>query len=250
MTPVAGSAGSTWLYRVGGLSALVFVAGYLVIFPLYASVGAPPVGAEAWLAYGAGKAAAWWGIIGLSVLTDILLIPIALALYLSLRAVHRDAVLVGVASIVLFVVLDLAVTWPNYAALVTLANAADGPSPTSLAAATYASAVVTSPLIGIYSIVTLSVGILMFGLVMLRDAVGFGRSAALVGVATGVLGIVSVVGPLLVDGLGAAIIVASLLTTLWALLVGYRLLRLGREPISGKERAPGGGETRARAATS
>jgi hypothetical protein len=248
MTPDAALAGSTWIYRLGGAAALAFVAGYIVIFVLYASVGAPPEGAEAWLAYGAGKAPAWWGIIGLSILTDILLIPIAFALYFALRPVHRDGALVSVAFIVLFVVLDLAVTWPNYAALVSLANAGNLPSPTALGAATYAAAVVTSPLIGIYSIVTLSVGILIVGLVMLRGTAGFGRSAALVGVATGVLGIVSVAGPLLVDGLGAAIILASLLTTLWALFIGYRLLRLGLGATVERERAPDGGR-RARAAT-
>ena len=57
---------------------------------------------------------------------------------------------------------------------------------------------------------------------------GFSRLTAAVGVATGLLGIASVAGPILFDGFGAAIIVASLLTTLWAFLVGYELLRRGR----------------------
>ena len=43
---------------------------YVGIFPLYASVGAPPDGGEAWLSYADGKTAAWWAILGLSVLTD------------------------------------------------------------------------------------------------------------------------------------------------------------------------------------
>ncbi len=33
---------SRWLYRVGGISALVLGAAYIVIIPLYAHVGAPP----------------------------------------------------------------------------------------------------------------------------------------------------------------------------------------------------------------
>ena len=60
----------------------------------------------------------WWAILGLSVLTDLLLVPVALALYLALKGVDRDAMLVATAFIGLFVVLDLAVTWPNYASLI------------------------------------------------------------------------------------------------------------------------------------
>jgi hypothetical protein len=52
---------------------------------------------------------------------------------------------------------------------------------------------------------------------------------AWVGIATGVLGLVSVFGPLVVPGLGVVVIGASILTTLWALLVGRRLLRLASE---------------------
>lgn len=46
-------------------------------------------------------------------------------------------------------------------------------------------------------------------------------------VATGILGIVSVVGPLFVSSLGATVVVASALTTIWVFLAGYRLYRLG-----------------------
>ena len=70
-----------WLYRVGGVSALVLGAGYIAIFPLYARVGAPPVGdGEVWLAYLSGKTSVWWTILALSVLTDFLFVPVGLAL--------------------------------------------------------------------------------------------------------------------------------------------------------------------------
>ncbi len=220
-----------WLYRVGGASALLLGIGYIVIFPLYASVGAPPSGAEAWLEYSAGKTAAWWAILGISVLTDLLFIPIALALYLALNRVDRNAMLVGTSFVLLFVVLDLAVTWTNYAARIALsenyaAATTDAQRTAYVAAATFASAVLTSTLVGIYSIVTLSVGILIVGLVMLRA--GFSKGAAYLGVATGILGILSVAGPLLAPPLGVVVIIASVLTTVWLLLVGYRLIQLGR----------------------
>jgi hypothetical protein len=219
------------LYRAGAVSALVLGVSYIVIIALYASVGVPPSDGEAWLKYGAGKTAAWWGIIGLSILTDVLFVPIALSLYVALEGVSKNLMRSAAAFVLLFVVLDLAVTWPNIAALVTLSDkyaaaVTDAQRTVDVAAANYASAVLRSTLAGVYSIVTLSLGILMAGIVMIRAH--FDRSAAYVGVATGVLGVVSVAGPLVVSALAPTIIVASLLTTLWVLLVGYRLYRLGQ----------------------
>ena len=49
-----------WLYRVGGTSALVIGIGYIIIFPLFALVGAPPSGGEVWLKYLEGKTTVWW----------------------------------------------------------------------------------------------------------------------------------------------------------------------------------------------
>ena len=230
MKAAAVHADGTSLYRVGGLAAIVFGIAYVVIFPLYASVGAPPDGGEAWLSYADGKTAAWWAILGLSVLTDFLLVPIGLALYLALKQVDRNEMLLATAFVAAFVVLDLAVTWPNLAALITLtgdfgAATSDARRAAIVAAAEYPSAVLSSTLAGVYSIVTLSVGILLLSLVMRRST--FSRTAASVGVATGILGIISVAGPFLVSALGLAVILASVLTTVWAFLVGHRLYRLG-----------------------
>src|SRR5262249_5146291 len=111
-----------WIYRVGGLSALLLGIAYIATIPLYASAGAPPSGGEARLQYLAGKTTVWWAILGLSVLTDVLFVPVALALYLALKGVNRNAMLVATTFVGLFVVLDLAVTWPDYAALITLST--------------------------------------------------------------------------------------------------------------------------------
>lgn len=225
--------GAKWTYRVGGISALALAIGYIVIIPLYLAAGAPPPSeGEAWLKYAAGKTSVWWAIVGLSVLTDLLFIPVAWALYLALRGVSRNAMQLGTALVVLFVVLDLAVTWPNIATLITLTDSyaaatIDVQRAAYVAAATYATAVLKTALAGVYSIVTLSVGILLIGLVMLRA--NFSRTAAYLGVATGILGIVSVAGPLLVGGLSAIVIVASALTTAWVVFVGYRLYRLSQQ---------------------
>jgi hypothetical protein len=54
-----------WLYRVGGICALVLGLAYIVIFPLFARVGAPPTGGAAWLQYLDGKTTVWWAILGI-----------------------------------------------------------------------------------------------------------------------------------------------------------------------------------------
>jgi hypothetical protein len=67
-------------YRVGSVAALVLGIGYVIIIPLYARVGAPPNGGEAWFRYLPGKTTVWWAILSLSVFTDFLYVPVAFAL--------------------------------------------------------------------------------------------------------------------------------------------------------------------------
>jgi hypothetical protein len=224
-----------WLYRVGGICALLLGIGYIITIPLFVSAGAQPSGGsggEAWLTYLAGKTTVWWAILGLSVLTDVLYVPVALALYLALNGVNRNAMLVATAFVGLFVVLDLAVTWPNYVALITLsgnyaAAINDAQRAVYVAAANYPSAVLGSSLEAVYSILVLSVGILLIGLVMLKGV--FRKSTAYVGVVTGIFGIVYVAGSPFISALRVTIIITSALTTVWVLLVGYRLYRLGQQ---------------------
>lgn len=94
-----------------------------------------------------------------------------------------------------------------------------------VAAAMYPSAVLESSLLFVYNTLTLSVGILMIGLVMLKGI--FNKSTAYLGLGTGILGIISVAGSFVISSLSVTIIIASILTTVWVLFVGYRLYRLG-----------------------
>lgn len=218
-----------WLYKVGGTSALAFGIAYVAIIALYIPIGAPPQGAEARLQYHGANPTVWWTILGLSVLTDLLLVPVALALYVALKAINRNLMLLAVAFIGLFVILDLAVTWTNYGALITLgasfvAATSESEKTALLTAAIYPTTVLESNLLFVYNTLTLSIGILLAGWVMLKA--NFSKATAYVALATGIVGIVAVVGPLLVSALSATIILASLLTTVWALLTGYKLLRL------------------------
>jgi hypothetical protein len=213
-------------YRMGGIAALVLGVAYIIIVLLYARVGAPPTGGEAWFQYLPGKTTIWWAILGLSVLTDFLFVPVAFALYLALKEANRNAMLLATAFVGLFVVLDLAVTWSHYASLLVLysnySRATDAVQRMAyVAAANYASAVLASPLEIVYAIVTLSFGILVIGFVMLKGV--FNKITAYLGVATGILGIVSL------TGLSLTIIMNALFATAWILVVGYRLYRLAQE---------------------
>ena len=213
-------------YRLGGVAALVLGIGYIIIFPLYAHVGAPPNGAEAWFQYLPGKTTVWWAILGLSVFTDFLYVPVAFALYLALKGVNRNAMLLATVFVGLFVVLDLAVTWSHYASILTLyrdySTATDDPHRASyVAAANCASAMLTSPLEIVFAIVTLSSGILLTGLVMLRGS--FNKITAYLGLATGILGIASL------TSFGPIIIGNALFATVWLFFVGYGFYRLAKE---------------------
>jgi hypothetical protein len=212
-------------YRVGSIAALVLAIGYVIIIPLYAHVGAPPSGAEAWFRYLSEKTTAWWAILGISVFTDFLYVPVAFALYLALKELNKNLMLIATAFVGLFVVLDLAVTWSHYASVLTLygkyATATDDNHRASyIAAANYASAMLNSPLEIVYAIVTLSFGILLIGFVMQRGA--FNKITAYFAMGTGVLGILSL------TGLSFAVIGNALFATAWLFFVSHRLYRLAQ----------------------
>jgi len=208
-------------YRWGGIAALLVAIGYVAIIPLFARVGAPPTTGDAWFRYLPGKTAMWWVILWLSVITDLLYLPVSWALWIALRKVGRNLMLAAVVYLHLFVVLDLAVTWMHHASLLALfqhySTAADEAHRAAyLAAAEYASSIYATPLLGFCIIVIPSVGVLLASMTMIKTR--FGKATAWVGVITGVFGLLSLTGffPLVMAN--------ALGTTLWFLLVGIRLL--------------------------
>lgn len=219
------------LYQAGAVAAIIFGLAYLVIIALYVPVGRP-TGAEAWLSSMAGNTARWWAIIALDVLTDLLLVPIALSLYVALQTLGKNMMLLAIAFVGLFVVLDLALTWTNYASLMALSSsyaaaADDTQRSLFVTAAIYPASVVGSNLLFVYNSFTLAVGILLAGLVMLQGV--FGKSTAYVGLLTGILGIVAVASSFFSSSLsGVTIILASLLTMFWIFWVGFGLYKLSR----------------------
>jgi len=159
-------------------------------------------------------------------LTDLLFLPIAASLYLALKHMNRNVMLIAIAFVSLFIVLDLAVTWANYASLISLSGSyaaatSDAQRESYVAAANYAAAVLASRLEIAYSIVNLSFAILLIGAVMLKGV--FNKITAYLGLATGLVGIASLAG------FGVTVIVNAVLATVWIFLIGYRLLRLGQD---------------------
>ena len=220
-----------WLYRAGGISAIVLGLAYVAIVGLYVPGGAPPRAVEGRLIHLAGNTGLWWAILDLSVLTDFLFIPLSLALYFALRTIDKNAMLLATACVVLFVVLDLSITWTNYASLIGLsgdyAAAADETQREAiLTAARYPAAILESSLLFVYNTMTLAVGILLTGIVMLKGV--FSRATAYLGIATGVLGIASVAISFFVHSFIVIIVLASVATTLWVFFAGVRLYGRGR----------------------
>lgn len=230
-TAGAGDRDARNVHRAGGIAAVGLAVSYIVITGLFVVGGALPAGAEKWLEHLSGRATAWWAILGLSVLTDVLFLVVAWALYRALKPLHPSAALAGTGLLVLFALLDLAVTWPNYASLISMSAlyaraAGDAQRAAVVTAAQYPTAVLSSTLFGVYAILVPSIGALILGLVMLRGV--FARTTAYCGVLSGILGIVAVAGPFVVSGTGVVAVPASVLTTAWVFLLGVRLVRLAR----------------------
>lgn len=221
-----------WLYRVSGIAAFVLVVGYFLTFPIYGWVGNPPAsGVEAQLAYFGEHATGWWAIAFLMVVTDLLLVPIFFGIYMALKHINKGLMLVALAfKAFLFVILDLAVTWTAYSAMI-IAGVQYGAATTEaqraalIAAAAYPSAMLASPLAHVYANVIPALGVLFAGVVMLKGV--FNKATAYLALAMGLTGILYL-GSFFIDGLAVLGIIAALLAMFFYLLVGIRLYKLGR----------------------
>lgn len=226
--PVTANADERWLHRAGAISALVIGICYVAILPLFARVGVPPTSGEVWLKYLQGKSTIWWTILALCVLTDFLFVPLALSLYVELKQVSKNAMLLATAFVGLFIGLDLAVTWTNYASLLSLSSSYaaatnDIQRAGYVAAANYASAVLAARTLVFYSIVDLALAIFIIGFVMLKENGIFSKTTAYLGVAAGFFGILSA------TGFFVSIILHALLVTVWIFFVGYQLFRFSQK---------------------
>jgi len=223
-----------WIYRVGGISALVLGIGYLLTFPVvivYAG-GFPPPGVEEKLVFFAEHAAEWWATTALMVFTDLLYVPIFLALYQALKGINKYMMVLALACEGLFVALDLAITWTAYSSLTTMgdvyaAATSDAQRAIIVAAAGYPSAITDSPLLSFYVGFFPALGLLLTSLVMRKRI--FNKVLAYTGVIAGVFGILAGIGPLFISDLETAQYINAGLAMIWFLLVGFKLYKLSRQ---------------------
>ena len=120
--------------------------------------------------------------------------------------------LLATACVALFIFLDLALTWTNYAAHLAFSGkyaraVNDAQRAAAVGVAIYPSAILESGLLFVYNTLVLAVGILITGIVMLKGI--FSKGTAYLGLLSGILGIVSVVSSFFTNALDAAIIVTS-----------------------------------------
>ena len=221
-----------WMYRVSGIAAFVLVVGYFLTFPIYFWVGDQPAsGVEAQLAYFAEHAGGWWAIVFLMVFTDLLIVPIFFGIYLALKHVNKGLILVALAfKAFLFVILDLAVTWMAYSTMIIAGSnyavaTTEAQKAVFVATASYPSAMLVSPLLGTYAILIPSLGVLFAGLVMLKGV--FTRATAYFALAAGLTGILFM-GSYISDSLAVLRYINALLATVFYLLAGVRLYKLGQ----------------------
>jgi len=218
------------VYKAGGICLLVAGLAIVAVAFLSIVIGPPPSGTEAYLQALAGHAVMAGINFGLFALADVMLLLGAIALYLSLRQVDKNAMLVATALLALFVVMDLAITEVNSLTLVAItahygAAATEAARSTSIAAADYALA--TLPIGTFLSYFVSSVGLLIVSIVMLRGV--FSRPTALAGIFASVAGILGGFYPILPPL--AILLTPSLIAFgLWSLLAGLRLYQLGRLP--------------------
>ena len=164
---------------------------------------------------------------GTGVVSDVFFVVAAPALYVALKGLNRDAMLVAVAFLGLYIVLDVAVTGLNFGPLVTISQAYAATTDPAQQAAYLAVANYSHAISGLSQPISsgiLSLGILLASLVMRQGL--FSKLVANLGVLTALEGIaysVSVVLP----ALGILVITSAEAETLWFLLVGFRLIRLG-----------------------
>ena len=96
-----------------------------------------------------------------------------------------------------------------------------------IAAATGIDAALESGLLAVYAILVPAISTLVISFAMLKGV--FNKATAYLGLVTGILAIVGVVGPYFVNALSYIVPLMSALSMVWFLLVGYRLYRLGQE---------------------
>lgn len=215
------------LYRIGGVCLIITGPLYIMGAILSVVIGGAPDATEAYMKALTDHVLASQINFGIFIVTDLLLIPAAMALYLAFREAAKNVMLIAVALLLVYIVVDLAVTEMNSVAVVTLAQqyaaaTSEAQQAAYLAAVNFPLA--TLPLATFFSYVVSCISWLMITLVMLKA--GFNKPISYLGILAFVAGIVGgfyVVLPVLANFLLPCLLAFGV----WTVLVGVRLMNLG-----------------------
>jgi hypothetical protein len=237
--PVATHVDPSWkgVYSAGGVCLLVAGLIYLAEVALGIALVSAPADSQQYLqslANHVGLARVTYGLFSVA---DVLLVPAVLGLYLSLRCVGKNLMLVATGLMAVFIVVDVAITDASSLTIVTLTqHAATAASAAErrayMAAANYGLA--TVPLANFYTFVISSVGVLLISIVMLKGV--FGKRTAYVGIVTGIVGIVAGFY-VFVPALVLFTLLSLLILGAWCLMAGQRLYQLGKPQGAGEAAA-------------
>jgi hypothetical protein len=232
------------IYRIAGLAMLPVGVLYLLLGVFTVSLRIPvtpgTVNLPAFAAHLTGGTVTFV----LFMVTDLLLIPALLALYLALRGVNRPIVLVGSALLAVFIGLDLLATEPNWLNLYALAyDYVHASSPVQAAGylASAKTALALVPITNALSYGLSSAGLLLISLALLRSV--FGRPVARIGVGINAAGVLAGIGYFV--PVFAPLITAVLFAFgLWMILLGARFYRysVAHDPKRSSEAGAGRGD--------
>ena len=235
--PVGSHVDPSWkgVYRVGGVCLLLAGLIYLIEVTLNSFWGMPGATDSVHylqsLAAHPHEAQVQYGLYSLA---DFLFVPGLFALYLALRHIAKNPMLIATGLMAVFIVVDVAITEPNSLTIVALTqHAAAATSATQQAAYMVAAnyALAALPLATFYSWVVGCVVVLIASIVMLKGT--FVKLISYLGIVAGIMGIVAgfyVYVPALVVLATPTLFAFGL----WWVLMGIRLYRLGNQQGAGE----------------
>lgn len=222
------------LFTLTGYSGLTIAIVYAIIFVAFAISGFPlPKEASQWITYLEGKTLIWWWIIWLSIVTNLLYIPVAFGLYEYFKKKYKIQFISVGLLLTLFVFLELALTWSHYPTIIELTQqykiaTSETQKTIILSAIEYASTSFQTPITSFYTIILPSIGILLANVFILKCK-SFGKVLPWIGLLTALCNIVSVMGGYMgIEALKSLVIPGSFLSLFWWGGIGIKFIKLSK----------------------
>ncbi|MDP1725950.1 MAG: DUF4386 family protein [Bacteroidota bacterium] len=218
------------MFLWAGISGIAIAIGYVVITILFVLSGSPlPKDAFSWLTYLNGKSSLWWFIIWFSIITDILYILVAYGLYEFLKKSHKGIMLISLMLFILFVFLELAITWSKYPALLEIVSRYQATENNELRTI-YLAAIETlsvefqTPITAFYCIFIPSIAVILASYVMIKERVG-SIAISVIGLISGTCNAISALGRYIFEPLESIVVLGSFLSLFWFLGIGVTLIK-------------------------